>query len=163
ARKRLILPGIALSLAAVEGSAMWFSPGAVQRSLSKALSQGTLSGRSRRALPAHLPTARPDPHRVSPSPPVFSPLCPVARAGESRSLRMPTVGATVMLDRLGPKRSDADFIKSKLEAPGARFLVLADLKPVIRSNPQRTEAKLAWFSREELIEFGLPVGESLFL
>ena len=76
---------------------------------------------------------------------------------------MPTVGATAMLDRLGPKRNDAEFIKSKLEAPGARFLVLADLKPVIRSNPQRTEAKLAWFSREDLIEFGLPVGESLFL
>ncbi|HET6925917.1 MAG TPA: NUDIX-like domain-containing protein, partial [Hyphomicrobiaceae bacterium] len=76
---------------------------------------------------------------------------------------MPTVGAAAMLDRLGPKRSDADFIKSKLEAPGTRFLVLADLKPVIRSNPQRTEAKLAWFSREDLVEFGLPVGESLFL
>lgn len=60
---------------------------------------------------------------------------------------MPTVGSTVMLDRLGPKRSDAEFLKSKLEAPGARFLVLADLKPVIRSNAQRTEAKLAWFSR----------------
>ena len=43
---------------------------------------------------------------------------------------MPTVGSTLMLDRLGPKRSDAEFLKSKLEAPGARFLVLADLKPV---------------------------------
>src|SRR5215510_13513349 len=86
-----------------------------------------------------------------------------SRRGNSGSLRMPTVGAMVMLDRLGPKRSDADFLKSKLEAPGSRFLVLADLKPVIRSNPQRTEAKLAWFSREDLIEFGLPVAESLFL
>ena len=63
---------------------------------------------------------------------------------------MPTVGPTLMLDRLGPKRSDAEFMKSKLEAPGARFLLLADLKPVIRSNAERTTAKLAWFSREEL-------------
>ena len=63
---------------------------------------------------------------------------------------MPTVGATLMLDRLGPKRSDAEFVKSKQDAPGARFLVLADLKPVIRSNAERTTAKLAWFSREEL-------------
>jgi len=47
---------------------------------------------------------------------------------------MPTVGSTVMLDRLGPKRSDAEFLKSKLGDPGARFLVLADLKPVIRAN-----------------------------
>ena len=75
----------------------------------------------------------------------------------------PTVGPTLMLDRLGPKRSDAEFLKSKLEAPGARFLVLADLKPVIRSNAQRTDAKLAWFSRQELSDFGLPVAESLFL
>ena len=29
---------------------------------------------------------------------------------------MPTVGSTLMLDRLGPKRSDAEFISSKLEA-----------------------------------------------
>ncbi len=76
---------------------------------------------------------------------------------------MPTVGSTMVLDRVGPKRSDAEFVKSKLEGPGARFLVLADLKPVIRSNAQRTEAKLAWFSREELIEYGLPYGEALFL
>jgi hypothetical protein len=67
------------------------------------------------------------------------------------------------LDRLGPKRGDAGFIKSKLEAQGARFLVLADLKPVIRSNPERTEAKLAWFGHRELTEFGLPVADALFL
>jgi NAD+ diphosphatase len=76
---------------------------------------------------------------------------------------MPTVGATLMLDRLALKRSDADFIKSKQNAPGARFLLLADLKPVIRSNPERTTAKLAWFSLEELVEFRLPVEEALFL
>jgi NAD+ diphosphatase len=76
---------------------------------------------------------------------------------------MPTVAATTLLDRLGPKRSDAEFIKGKLEAPGARFLLLADLKPVIRSNAERTTAKLAWFSREELAQFGLPVADSLFL
>ena len=70
---------------------------------------------------------------------------------------MPTVGATLMLDRLGPKRSDAEFVKSKQEAPGARYLLLADLKPVIRSNAERTTAKLAWFSGQELAEYGLPV------
>ena len=59
---------------------------------------------------------------------------------------MPTVGSTVSLNRLGPKRSDAEFLRAKLEAAGARFLVLADLKPVIRSNAQRTESRLAWFS-----------------
>jgi NAD+ diphosphatase len=76
---------------------------------------------------------------------------------------MPTVGATLMLDRLGQKRSDPEFINAKREAPGARFLLLADLKPVIRSNPERTTATLAWFSLGELTEFGLPVADALFL
>jgi hypothetical protein len=76
---------------------------------------------------------------------------------------MPTVGATTMLDRLAHKRSDPEFVKSKLAAPDARFLLLADLKPVIRSNPERTTAKLAWFSFEELTQFGLPVADALFL
>jgi NAD+ diphosphatase len=76
---------------------------------------------------------------------------------------MPTVAATQLLDRLGPKRADAEFVKSKLEAPGSRFLVLADLKPVIRANQARTEAKLAWFSRDDLAQFGLPMADALFL
>jgi len=76
---------------------------------------------------------------------------------------MPTVAATKLLDRLGPKRAGADFVKAKLDAPGARFLILADLKPVIRSNPARTESKLAWFSRDDLGQFGLPVADALFL
>ena len=76
---------------------------------------------------------------------------------------MPTVGATLMLDRLGHKRSDPEFIASRREAAGARFLLLADLKPVIRSNPERTTAKLAWFSQEELNDFGLPAADALFL
>src|SRR5688572_1647341 len=82
---------------------------------------------------------------------------------KSGSHWMPTVGSTLMLDRLGPKRSDAEFLKSKLEAPGARFLVLADLKPVIRSNAQRTEAKLAWFSHQDLTQFGFPLADAFFL
>jgi NAD+ diphosphatase len=76
---------------------------------------------------------------------------------------MPTVGATTILDRLGPKRSDAEFIKSQVEAPGSRFLVLADLKPVIRSDAERTSARLAWFSKAELDTLGLPTADALFL
>lgn len=76
---------------------------------------------------------------------------------------MPTVAATTILDRMGPKRSDPDYLKGLMEAPSARFLVLADLKPVIRSNAERTTANLAWFSREELAGLDLPVADSLFL
>jgi NAD+ diphosphatase len=76
---------------------------------------------------------------------------------------MPTVGATTMLDRLAHKRGDDAFFRSKLAEPGTRFLLLADLKPVIRSNAERTTASLAWFSPDELAGFGLPVGDALFL
>jgi NAD+ diphosphatase len=76
---------------------------------------------------------------------------------------MPTVGPTTTLDRLAHKRGDDAFVKSKLKEPGTRILLLADLKPVIRSNPERTTAKLAWFSPEEIVAFGFPVGETLFL
>jgi NAD+ diphosphatase len=68
-----------------------------------------------------------------------------------------------MLDRIAHKRGDDAFVKSKLREPGTRILLLADLKPVIRSNPERTTAKLAWFSPEEIAGFGLPVEESLLL
>lgn len=76
---------------------------------------------------------------------------------------MPTVAATTILDRMGPKRNDPDYLKSLMDAAGARFLILADLKPVIRSNAERTTANLAWFSRGELTELDLPVADSLFL
>jgi NAD+ diphosphatase len=76
---------------------------------------------------------------------------------------MPTVGATTTLDRLAHKRGDDAYIQSKLKEPGTRILLLADLKPVIRSNAERTTAKLAWFSPEEIAGFGLPVADSLFL
>jgi NAD+ diphosphatase len=76
---------------------------------------------------------------------------------------MPTVATMLMLDRLAQKRSDEAFIKSQLELPSARILLFADLKPVVRSNAERTVSMLAWFSPAELAEFKLPVAESLFL
>ena len=46
---------------------------------------------------------------------------------------MPTVGPTLMLDRLGPKRSDSEFIKSKLEAPGEHAIANALIMSFIES------------------------------
>ncbi|MGH6815325.1 MAG: NAD(+) diphosphatase, partial [Hyphomicrobiaceae bacterium] len=48
-------------------------------------------------------------------------------------------------------------------APGARFIVLADQKPVIRSNAERTEAAIRWFGRDDLEKLGLPTADALFL
>ncbi len=76
---------------------------------------------------------------------------------------MPTVATMLMLDRLAQRRSDEAFIKSQIESPAARVLLFADLKPVVRSNADRTESKIAWFSPAELAEFKLPVADALFL
>jgi len=73
------------------------------------------------------------------------------------------VGTTTRLDRMGPKRSDTAWIEQHLADPQSRFLVLADLKPVIRSNAERSEVSLAWFSREQLTGLGLASGDALFL
>src|SRR5690606_18283098 len=75
----------------------------------------------------------------------------------------PTLGASTLLDRQTHKRSDAAYLEALLAAPEARFLVLADQKPVIRSNPERTEGSIRWFTREEMQRVGLPVTDSLFL
>ena len=75
----------------------------------------------------------------------------------------PTLGASTLLERQSHKRADAAYLEALLAAPEARFLVLADQKPVIRSNPERTEGNIRWFTREELQGVGLPVTESLFL
>ncbi len=76
---------------------------------------------------------------------------------------MPTVGPMLVLDRLSQKRGDEAFIKGQLETAGARILLLADLKPVVRSNADRSVSRLAWFSPAELTAFKLPVAEALFL
>ena len=75
----------------------------------------------------------------------------------------PTLGAATLLDRQSPKRGDVAYLEGLLSAPEARFLVLADQKPVIESNAERTEGHIRWFTREELQRLGMPVADSLFL
>jgi NAD+ diphosphatase len=75
----------------------------------------------------------------------------------------PTLGATTLLDRQSHRRGDTLYVGSLQERADARFLVLADQKPVIRSNPERSEAAIRWFTRGELQDLGLPVADALFL
>jgi NAD+ diphosphatase len=75
----------------------------------------------------------------------------------------PTLGATTLLDRQCHRRSDAQYLASLHERTDARFFVLADHKPVIRSNAERSEAAIRWFTREELQDLGLPVADAMFL
>jgi hypothetical protein len=77
----------------------------------------------------------------------------------------PTIGTTTALDRQGLRRSDEAHTTGLLGRADARFLVLADQKPVIRSNKERTEASIRWLTRAELDKAGLPFApeEVLFL
>jgi NAD+ diphosphatase len=77
----------------------------------------------------------------------------------------PTIGTTSLLDRQGLKRSDEAYLKSLHERADARFLVLADQKPVIRSNAERTVSEIRWLTRVDLETAGLPFApeELIFL
>lgn len=76
---------------------------------------------------------------------------------------IPTLRTTTSLDRMGMKRSDEAYISGLRDAPAARFLVLADAKPVINSNEAKTEASIRWFAQKELQDLGLPTADALFL
>ncbi len=75
----------------------------------------------------------------------------------------PTLGATTHLDRLADFRADAEHIEALLVAPDTRFIVLAGPRPVIDTTPDRTVAKLRWFSREDLEGMGVPMMDTLLL
>jgi NAD+ diphosphatase len=76
---------------------------------------------------------------------------------------IPTLGATTVLDRMSAHRGDAGVIEAMANAPEARFLVLADLKPVIRASEKPEYSSIRWFSRQDLTEFALPTADALFL
>ncbi|MEO0673336.1 MAG: NAD(+) diphosphatase [Pseudomonadota bacterium] len=75
----------------------------------------------------------------------------------------PTIATATALDRQSQRRSDNDFIDGLRKSADARFLILADYKPVILSNEDRTEAAIRWFTRDDLIGFGLPADDTIFL
>ncbi len=75
----------------------------------------------------------------------------------------PTLRTTTTLDRMSLKRGDEIFLRNLRDAAEARYLVLADAKPVIRSNDARTEATIRWFSNVELQGLALPTMDALFL
>ena len=75
----------------------------------------------------------------------------------------PTLGPATGLDRASDRRSDRAFMDGLLGADNVRFLVMANGKPVIQSNPARTEAAIRWFSGKQVAEMGLAVQEAIFL
>lgn len=67
------------------------------------------------------------------------------------------------LNRFGEKRADREWIDGQRGAPGARYILLADLKLAIVSNAERTRTQLRFFAGEELAGLGLDLKEAFFL
>lgn len=78
-------------------------------------------------------------------------------------MSLPTLAASTLLDRESQKRNDPEYLEQLLAAPGSRFMILSDHKPVIWSNADRTEGGIRWFTREQVQGFGLPIAEAYFL
>lgn len=76
---------------------------------------------------------------------------------------MPTVAASTLLDRCGPKRADEAWLGEQKGRLDARFLVLCDLKPVIVPSADRTSGELRWLSRADVTRLKLADGDALFL
>ena len=76
---------------------------------------------------------------------------------------MPTVAATTLLDRCGPKRADDAWIAAHRASAEARFLMLIDLKPVIVPGPDRSTGELRWLSRADVVRLELADADALFL
>ena len=76
---------------------------------------------------------------------------------------MPTVAATTLLDRHGPKRADEAFLAETRGDPRGRYLVFCDLKPVIAPTADRARSSLRWLMRADIERLGLSTEDSLFL
>ena len=68
---------------------------------------------------------------------------------------IPTVRTTTLLDREGMKRSDAAFISTQLASKQARFMILADLKPVINASADKKSGSLRWFNPGDIARLEL--------
>ncbi len=76
---------------------------------------------------------------------------------------MPTVAATTLLDRCGPRRADEAFLSGMREDRRGRFLMFCDLKPVIVPGAERGRSALRWLSHAEIAALGLDPADALFL
>ena len=75
--------------------------------------------------------------------------------GKTNHRIQPTLGSTRGLERHSSQRMDADWLNGRLHGDTARIAMLVNMKPVIRSNPDRSQTEVRWFTLDELRELGL--------
>ena len=76
---------------------------------------------------------------------------------------MPTVAATTLLERAGPKRGDEAFLVAQRADQRGRYLIFCDLKPVIIAAPDRAQTTLRWLTAADVARLGLSADDALFL
>jgi len=73
------------------------------------------------------------------------------------------IGSNPGLNQRSDLRTDDDWHEEQSLLGSTRFLILVDLKPVVRSNETRTQTAIRWFSGEEIASLGLGFDEFMFL
>lgn len=86
-----------------------------------------------------------------------------APVGQDPNIVMRHIRPQLTLNRMGERRGDAAWLDGLKTSAEARFILLADLKLAVLSNPDRTETRLRFFSKTELDEAGLGLAEVYFL
>lgn len=76
---------------------------------------------------------------------------------------IPTIQASVLLDRLAARRSERELVAALAAGSGARFLILAAGRPAILGNPERTAAQIRWLDGDGVAALGLTPAAALFL
>lgn len=73
------------------------------------------------------------------------------------------IGAATMLERHGTRRGDSAWLAGLLAGPQAGILVLVGDRPVIRSNAERTLARIRWLAPGDIAGLGFSLDDAIFL
>lgn len=79
------------------------------------------------------------------------------------SLHKPAIGSQLTAGRFASRCGDAQWLAEQRRSPQARFMVLADLRLAVASNPDRTETFIRWHSAEELAALDLQEADAALL
>jgi NAD+ diphosphatase len=82
---------------------------------------------------------------------------------DKNAIEIHHIAPQTSLGRVGEKRRDTAWIEARRNSPEARFFMLVDQKPAIRSEADRTNTRLRRFASGDLVALGVDASEACFL